>query len=227
MNSGRAGRAAGAPLALGVRLAVLVLLLCSCGPPVATGQAESLDIEQIAQRDLYAVLELEPGAAAFDVKAAYRKLAKKWHPDKNPDDTQTAQSKFAEIAEAYEVLSDDSSRQLYDHARRVRAAHEHANSDHNREHSGGRGRGGGGGGAGVWEMDPEWFYADGGDWDGFGSSFGGGAAFGGAPYGGGWGGAGGGGAFEFRARDPMELFETKASRIRVPASRVRWLLAVA
>ncbi|CAN0453305.1 unnamed protein product, partial [Ectocarpus sp. 12 AP-2014] len=114
MNSGRAGWAAGAPLALGVRLAVLVLLLCSCGRPVATGQAESLDIEQIAQRDLYAVLELEPGAAASDVKAAYRKLAKKWHPDKNPDDTQTAQSKFAEIAEAYEVLSDDSSRQLYD-----------------------------------------------------------------------------------------------------------------
>lgn len=34
------------------------------------------------------MLELEPGAAAFDVKAAYRKLAKKWHPDKNPDDTQ-------------------------------------------------------------------------------------------------------------------------------------------
>lgn len=58
-------------------------------------------------------------------------------------------------------------------------------------------------------MDPEWFYADGGDWDGFGSSFGGGAAFGGAPYGGGWGGAGGGGAFEFRARDPMELFEVR------------------
>lgn len=43
---------------------------------------------KIAQRDLYAVLELAPGAAAFDVKAAYRKLARKWHPDKNPDDVQ-------------------------------------------------------------------------------------------------------------------------------------------
>ncbi|CAN0493522.1 unnamed protein product, partial [Scytosiphon promiscuus] len=42
----------------------------------------------IAQRDLYAVLELQPGAPAPDVKTAYRKLAKKWHPDKNPEDTQ-------------------------------------------------------------------------------------------------------------------------------------------
>lgn len=43
---------------------------------------------KIAQRDLYAVLELEPGATAADVKAAYRKLARTWHPDKNPQDTQ-------------------------------------------------------------------------------------------------------------------------------------------
>ncbi|CAM9635035.1 unnamed protein product, partial [Scytosiphon promiscuus] len=64
--------------------------------------------------DLYAVLELQPGAPAPDVKTAYRKLAKKWHPDKNPEDTQTAQNRFAEIAEAYEVLSDETSRELYD-----------------------------------------------------------------------------------------------------------------
>ena len=43
---------------------------------------------QVAQRDLYAVLELQPDAEGLDVKAAYRKLARKWHPDKNPDNTQ-------------------------------------------------------------------------------------------------------------------------------------------
>lgn len=44
--------------------------------------------KKIAQRDLYGVLELPPGASTSDVKAAYRELAKKWHPDKNPDDVQ-------------------------------------------------------------------------------------------------------------------------------------------
>eukprot|EP00752_Nemacystus_decipiens_P011051 g9817.t1 len=188
---------------LGIAVAFVLLLLGSGGRPFAAGQAEGLDIEQIAQRDLYDVLELPPGASVLDVKAAYRKLARKWHPDKNPDDTQTAQSKFAEIAEAYEVLSDDTSRQLYDHARRLRAAHQNQ-----------PGRGGGGdGGISDWDMGPEWFYGDGMGWDNdFGSSFSGGATGGGgfgAAFGGGGGpfGGGGGGVFEFRFHDPMEIFE--------------------
>lgn len=132
--------------------------------------------------------------------------------------TQTAQSKFAEIAEAYEVLSDESSRQLYDHARRLREAHHHAsNGDPNRQP--------GRGGDGDWEMGPAWYYSDGMGWDNdFGSSFSGGAAGGGgfgAAFGGGggpFGGGGGGGrAFEFRVRDPLELFEVSFLGCCVPA----------
>lgn len=42
----------------------------------------------MAEKDLYAILELQPSAAGTDVKLAYRKLAKLWHPDKNPLDTE-------------------------------------------------------------------------------------------------------------------------------------------
>jgi DnaJ family protein B protein 6 len=56
--------------------------------------------------DYYSVLEISRNATAVDVKKAYRKLALKWHPDKNPDDKEAAEKKFKEISEAYEVLSD-------------------------------------------------------------------------------------------------------------------------
>src|SRR5215217_3451126 len=65
------------------------------------------------KRDYYEVLGVDRGAAADDIKKAYRKLAIKFHPDKNPDDP-TAEDKFKEAAEAYSVLSDDNKRQRYD-----------------------------------------------------------------------------------------------------------------
>lgn len=67
----------------------------------------------MAKRDYYEILGVDRKASASDVKRAYRKLALKFHPDKNPDDTQ-AEEKFKEAAEAYEVLQDDQKRAQYD-----------------------------------------------------------------------------------------------------------------
>jgi molecular chaperone DnaJ len=65
------------------------------------------------KRDYYEVLGVERGASAQDIKKAYRKLAVKYHPDKNPDDP-SAEDAFKEAAEAYSVLSDDDKRAVYD-----------------------------------------------------------------------------------------------------------------
>jgi len=63
--------------------------------------------------DLYSVLELEKWASKEEVKKAYRKLAMKYHPDRNSGDKKS-EKKFKEINEAYSVLSDDWKRQQYD-----------------------------------------------------------------------------------------------------------------
>ena len=65
------------------------------------------------KRDYYEVLGLEKGASADEIKKAYRKMAMKYHPDRNPDDP-TAEEKFKEVGEAYEVLSDEDKRARYD-----------------------------------------------------------------------------------------------------------------
>jgi DnaJ-class molecular chaperone len=65
-------------------------------------------------KDYYAVLGVPKGAAEKDIKSAYRKLARKWHPDANPDNTKAAEEKFKEISEAYEVLGDPDKRKKYD-----------------------------------------------------------------------------------------------------------------
>ena len=67
----------------------------------------------MAKRDYYEVLGIERGAGVDDIKKAYRKLAVKFHPDKNPGE-KTAEEKFKEIGEAYEVLSDPQKRAAYD-----------------------------------------------------------------------------------------------------------------
>ncbi|MBS0196927.1 MAG: molecular chaperone DnaJ [Planctomycetes bacterium] len=65
------------------------------------------------QRDYYEVLGLEKNADAEEVKRAYRRMAMKYHPDRNPGDAE-AETKFKESAEAYEVLADAEKRKIYD-----------------------------------------------------------------------------------------------------------------
>ena len=63
--------------------------------------------------DYYEVLGVDRSASDDEIKKAYRKLALKYHPDRNPDDP-SAEEKFKEIAEAYEVLSNEETRAKYD-----------------------------------------------------------------------------------------------------------------
>ncbi|XP_077555107.1 dnaJ heat shock protein family (Hsp40) member B6 mrj isoform X1 [Haemaphysalis longicornis] len=102
--------------------------------------------------DYYAILIIPRNASTDDIKKAYRKLALKWHPDKNPDKKEEAERRFKEISEAYEVLSDDKKRKVYDRygkeglngsagGMRAGARHNH----HHHHHYNGGGLGGMGG----------------------------------------------------------------------------------
>lgn len=68
----------------------------------------------MSKRDYYDILGVSRSASADEIKKAYRKLAIKYHPDKNPND-KSAEEKFKEAAEAYEVLSNPEKKQRYDH----------------------------------------------------------------------------------------------------------------
>jgi len=68
----------------------------------------------INYKDYYQVLGVPKNAAEKDIKSAYRRLARKWHPDANPTDQKAAEEKFKEIQEAYEVLGDPEKRRKYD-----------------------------------------------------------------------------------------------------------------
>ena len=110
-------------------------------------------------KDFYEILGVAKTATAEEIKKAYRKLAIKYHPDRNPGDT-AAEEKFKEISNAYEVLSDTSKRQRYD-----QLGHEAFTS------TGGQGFGGFGGAGGGGFRDPM---------DIFSQFFGGGAGGGGS-----------------------------------------------
>ena len=119
----------------------------------------------MAKRDYYEVLGVSKTATADEMKKAYRKLALKYHPDKNPGDKE-AEEKFKEAAEAYDVLSNPDKKARYDQF----------------GHAGVDGQGGFGGGAGM-SMDDIFsqfgdifgsFFGGGGGFRGFGGSSGGG-----------------------------------------------------
>jgi len=65
-------------------------------------------------KDYYKILGVNRNATQKEIKSAYRKLAMKYHPDRNPDNKKAAEDRFKEISEAYEVLSDEKKRKLYD-----------------------------------------------------------------------------------------------------------------
>jgi DnaJ-class molecular chaperone len=67
----------------------------------------------VKDKTLYTRLGLEPEASETDIRKAYNQLSKKWHPDKNPDNKEEAETKFKEITEAKEILMDTEKRELY------------------------------------------------------------------------------------------------------------------
>ena len=65
-------------------------------------------------KDYYEILGLEKNATEKEIKKQYKKLAIKWHPDKNGENIKVAEEKFKEISKAYSVLSDSEKRERYD-----------------------------------------------------------------------------------------------------------------
>src|SRR6185295_19636031 len=91
-------------------------------------------------KDFYAVLGVSASASQDEIKKQYRKLAARYHPDKNPNDAKAA-DRFKEISEAYQVIGDPDKRKQYDQMRQLGAF--------GGGRSGGAGFGGGFGGTGA------------------------------------------------------------------------------
>jgi len=136
------------------------------------------------EKDFYKTLGVSKDASDQDIKKAYRKLARKYHPDTNPGDTK-AEEKFKEISQAHQVLADPETRKQYDQVRAMGSG---------ARFSAGAG-GPGGAGGGFEDVFSDLFGGGGGRTryttrtTGGGGGFGGGG-FGGSSYGGGFGGGG-------------------------------------
>jgi DnaJ-class molecular chaperone len=68
----------------------------------------------MSHKNYYEILQVDRNSSNVEIKKAYRKLAMKWHPDKNPENVEQAAEMFHDIAEAYEVLNDLEKRAIYD-----------------------------------------------------------------------------------------------------------------
>merc|ERR1711982_100894 len=114
-------------------------------------QAE-VALKQSKEKNYYKILGVSRNANKKEIKKAYRELALKWHGDKNKDDPETAETKFQDISEAYELLSDEELKGKYDRGEPVfenqGGGHHHNPFDFFQQHfhhAGGGHRGGGGG----------------------------------------------------------------------------------
>ncbi|KAH6930430.1 hypothetical protein HPB50_013495 [Hyalomma asiaticum] len=76
--------------------------------------AQGLEQRRLKPKDYCSLLDVPRNSSSEDIRRAYRQLALKWHPDKNPGNKAEAQARFKNISEAYEVLSDESKRLHYD-----------------------------------------------------------------------------------------------------------------
>lgn len=93
---------------------VRVKLCLSVVDQVKAGSNQGHQPEEKMVVDYFKILEVDRNANDDDLKKAYRKLAMQWHPDKNPNNKKESESKFKQISEAYDVLSDPQKRVVYD-----------------------------------------------------------------------------------------------------------------